>query len=246
MSNTNSIGFNRGMHLRNICKWVLGLLFACIVIWPNQLSAESKTKDLQLDEVIRRVQETYASHCCFRATFDQLTVNTAMDLKDRFRGTMFVRKPSAIALDVESPEKQRVVMRGRAYTVYFEQDGSAVRGEVPPEINLDHFFGFFTNIGSINKNFSIQFGARTKDEIHGMIFLELSEKTSATSTYRILLGIDREKYTIRRAIIYDALGNYNRFDLSDISFLPSIPESVFQIAPAQHDVTIFPGATQDD
>jgi outer membrane lipoprotein carrier protein len=205
--------------------------------------AESKVPDL--DEIVRKVQEVYGRHCCFSAAFDQLTVNTAMDLKDRFQGTMYVRKPGAIALEVESPEKQKVVMRGRSYTVYFPQDGSAVRGEIPPEINVEHFFGFFANIGRIDKNFSVQFAAKAMDKDEMLFFLELSDKSNPAGTFRILLGVDSERYTIRRAIIYDALGNYNRFDLTDISFLSSIPDSRFQLAPASTDtISITPGESE--
>ena len=98
------------------------------------------------EEVIKKVQDVYSHHCCFRATFDQLTVNVSMDLKDRFEGIIQVKRPGMIALDVESPEKQKVVIKGKSYTVYFPQDGTASHGEVPPEMNVEHFFGFFANI----------------------------------------------------------------------------------------------------
>lgn len=183
------------------------------------------------DVLVRKVQDVYAPHCCFQAKFDQLTVNVAMDMKDRFKGVMYVRKPGSIALDVESPEKQQVVIRGRQYEVYFPADGNAARGEVPPEINLDHFFSFFANVGKLNVNFSVKFPPRAADESEKLFFLELLDKKNPAGTYRILLGIDSDRFTIRRAIIYDALGNYNRFDLSDITFMKAIPDSRFRISP---------------
>jgi outer membrane lipoprotein-sorting protein len=44
-------------------------------------------------------------------------------------------------------------------------------------------------------------------------------------------------FTIRRAVIYDALGNYNRFDLSDIKFMDFLPDSRFQVAPGKTEIT---------
>ena len=131
----------------------------------------------------------------------------------------------------QPPSDKKWVIRGRHYEVYFPADGNAARGEVPPEISLDHFFGFFANVGKLDVNFSVQFPPRAFDETEKLFFLELSDKKNPTSTYRILLGIDSDRFTIRRAIIYDALGNYNRFDLTDIQFLKSIPDSRFQITP---------------
>ena len=61
---------------------------------PTRWSAKSRT--------------LYAHHCCFQANFDQLTVNVAMDMKDRFKGVMYVKKPGSIVLDVAAPERQKV------------------------------------------------------------------------------------------------------------------------------------------
>lgn len=181
------------------------------------------------EKVVEKVKAVYSGHCCFHATFDQLTVNVAMDLRDRFQGVMYVKKPGLIALDVKAPEKQKVVIQGRAYTVYFPGDRSAVRGDVPPEVNLDHFFGFFANIGEMERNFSISFPDKAQSEEEGLIFLELQDKKNPKGTLRIVLGVDSKSYLVRRAIIYDALGNYNRFHLSDITLVDSIPDSQFRI-----------------
>ncbi len=194
--------------------------------WVAQCSAALSAK-----EVVKKVQDVYSRHCCFRANFNQLTVNVSMDLKDRFEGVIQVKRPGMIALDVDSPEKQKVVIKGKAYTVYFPQDGTASHGEVPPEMNVEHFFGFFANIGAMDKNFSIDFPAKSQDEAEKLIFLELTDRNNPGGTYRILLGVDMDTFTIRRAIIYDALGNYNRFDLAGITFLNSLPDSLFEVGP---------------
>ncbi len=186
---------------------------------------------LSAEEVAKKVKDVYSLHCCFRATFNQLTVNVSMDLKDRFEGIIQVKRPGMIVLDVESPEKQKVVIKGKAYTVYFPQDGTASHGEVPPEMNVEHFFGFFANIGALDRNFSIAFPAKSQDEAEKLIFLELTDLKNPGGTYRILLGVDMDLFTIRRAIIYDALGNYNRFELAGITFLNSLPDTLFEVGP---------------
>lgn len=182
-----------------------------------------------VEEAVSRVKALYSRHCCFQAFFNQLTVNVAMDLKDRFKGMMYVKKPGLLALKVEEPEKQQVVIRGSSYTVYFPEDGNAVKGEMPPDINVEHFFGFFADVGNMDRNFSITSPNKYYSKEDGLIFLELRNREKPQSTYRIVLGIDVKKYTIRRAIIYDALGNYNRFDLSRIRLLDSLPDSLFEI-----------------
>jgi outer membrane lipoprotein-sorting protein len=214
------------------------ILLFIVVVHPSLGVTDNDLPSL--DQVLRHVQEVYSKQCCFKASFDQLTVNTSMDLKDRFQGTMFVKKPASIALDVDAPEKQKVVMLGRSYTVFFQQDGTAVKGEVPAELNVEQFFGFFTNIGNLERNFSVQFPVKSIDKEEKLIFLELADKINPKNTYRILLGVDSERFTIRRAIIYDALGNYNRFDLTNITLLKSVPESVFHIGDARDQGVILP------
>jgi len=207
------------------------LLFMIFVPW-----GEGRCSTPDLGQVVRKIQAVYSQHCCFSARFDQLTVNVAMDMNDRFQGVMYVRKPGAIALDVQAPEKQKVVLKGRNYTVYFPEDGNAAHGEIPPEINVEHFFGFFANIGNLDKNFTIQFPPKSADEQERMIFLELNDIKSPQSSFRIILGVDSDRFIVRRAVIYDALGNYNRFDLFDVTFLKSIPDSVFKAAPGPAEI----------
>lgn len=189
-----------------------------------------------VDELVKRIQDVYSRQCCFRAAFDQVTVNVAMDMRDHFTGEMYVKRPDLIALDVQAPERQQVVLRGRAYAVYFPGDGTAVRGEVPPEMNVEHFFGFLANIGGLDKNFTISYPSKAMDESQHLYFLELTDPRSVTQTYRIVVGIDTRVSIIRRAIIYDALGNYNRFELSDITFSTDIPDSRFRIGPGARNL----------
>ncbi len=184
-------------------------------------------------KVVGKIQDVYNPSCCFTASFDQLTVNVAMDMRDRFQGQMYVRKPLDIALDVISPERQKVVMKGRSYVVYFYDDGSQVNGDVPPEINIENFFGFFTNISALDKNFKIELSPRQTEPEDKMIFLELTNTSNSQLGFKIVLGVDKKRFTINRAIIYDALGNYNRFDLFNITFLKSIPDSRFEIKSAR-------------
>jgi outer membrane lipoprotein-sorting protein len=191
----------------------------------------SQNKPADADALVKKIQKVYSGRCCFRAHFDQVTVNVAMDMQDKFSGTMFVKKPGMIALEVQSPEKQEVIVRGRHYSVFFPEEGNASTGEIPPEMNVEKFFGFFANIGSMAKNFFITVPSKSKDPAEKLYFLELADLKNPKSLYNILLGIDMKNFTVRRAIIYDALGNYNRFDLSDITFPDSLPDSLFQMAP---------------
>jgi outer membrane lipoprotein-sorting protein len=200
-------------------------LLILLLIFPTSLYAAN---DKVSDELIKRVQQTYSTHNCFKAYFDQLTVNVAMDITDKFQGVMYVQKPGMIVLDVDEPERQKVVIQGRSYTVYFPNEGSASTGEVPPELNIEHFFGFFANIGSMSDNFSFSEPSKRQELADDLVFLELTDKKHQRSDYSIIIGVDKTDHTIRRAIIYDALGNYNRFDLKGIKFLDSLPESVFQ------------------
>ncbi|MGC8660227.1 MAG: LolA family protein [Desulfomonilaceae bacterium] len=210
-------------------KWSLILFFGLGL--ALNISRPVIGEALDVKNIVRKIQNVYNPGCCFTASFDQLTVNVAMDMRDRFQGRMYVRKPLDIALDVVSPERQKVVLKGRNYTVYFYDDGSQVNGEVPPEINIENFFGFFTNIAELDKNFTIELSSRQTEPTDTMIFLELTNTSNAQTGFKIVLGVDKKRFTIDRAIIYDALGNYNRFDLFNITFLKSIPDSTFEIRP---------------
>jgi outer membrane lipoprotein-sorting protein len=202
-----------------------------LIIIPNAVSVPcGHCQDVpSVSEIVERVKGVYEDTCCFQARFDQLTVNVAMDLKDRFRGTIYVRKPASIALEVSYPEKQKVALKGRSYTVYFPRDGSAVTGEIPPDINIENFFGFFANIRDMDRDFEVSFPSKKQSERENLYFLQLIDTRNRGGAHRVTLGIDRESYVIRRALISDALGNYNRFDLSGTVFRSSLPDTIFTI-----------------
>jgi len=209
-------------------------------VWLWAIPAATQDRLPPPEQVLESVKNAYAGHCCFKATFDQVTVNVAMDLKDRFRGAMSVKKPGLISLDVDWPEKQKVALKGRSYAVYFPADGSAVRGEVPPDLNVEHFFGFFSNIEEVDRRFIASYPARAQNEDDTLIMLELTDRKDKKTAFRIVIGIDRSDHTIRRAIIYDALGNYNRFDLSAIEFVSSLPDKEFEISYGSQEVVMPP------
>ena len=81
----------------------------------------------------------------------------------------------------------------------------------------------------MDQAFSIAFPSKAVSESEHLYFLELSNKNNPASTFRVVLGVDMNDFTIKTARIYDALGNYNRFDLTDIKFLDSIPEWRFEM-----------------
>ncbi|MGC8905944.1 MAG: LolA family protein [Desulfomonilaceae bacterium] len=225
--------FKNEKHVISNSLWLSVALWAVICGAPTLCLPQSS--GLSLNDVVARMRNVYSKQCCFKASFDQLTVNVSMDMRDKFQGTMYVRRPSSIALDVETPEKQKVVVQGKSYAVYFPQDGSVVRGDVPPEMNVEQFFGFFADIAGIDRRFDMNFPEKAVDTMENLIFLELTDKTTEQPTYRILLGVDAKAFTVRRAVIYDALGNYNRFDLSNVTFLSSLPDSRFSInVPGSH------------
>lgn len=207
----------------------LSCLILVLVLAQAALCTAQRTP-LPVHEVVKKVQELYSRQCCFKAEFDQVTVNVAMDLKDRFKGTMFIKSPGLMALEVTSPEKQRVIIKGRSYSVYLPGEKSVVHGEVPPEMNIEHFFGFLSNIGDLNRNFTIGYPSKPQERDENLWLLELTDRENKEGTYRIVVGVDTRTYVIRRAVIYDALGNYNRFELSNVVFLKFLPEGLFEFS----------------
>ena len=149
-------------------RHVYGIVLLLVLV--TEIPGFSENPPSNPDELVKNIQAVYSQRCCFKAHFDQLTVNVSMDLTDKFAGTMYVKKPGKISLDVQSPEKQNVVVQGGSYTVFFPEEGTASSGEIPPEMNVEHFFGFFANIGNMGKHFSITFPAKSQDAADKLFF----------------------------------------------------------------------------
>jgi outer membrane lipoprotein-sorting protein len=179
--------------------------------------------------IVAKLKKAYAGRCCFQGDFDQLTVNVSMDMKDHFTGVIYVKKPNLISMEVETPEKQKVIITGNEYTVYFHAEGNVAQGRIPPDMNLEYFFSFLADMAHVDEHFNATVPAPNPERPSELVFLELLQKGKPQSSYRILLGLDPSRFFVRRAVIYDALGNYNRFDLSNLTFPDDIPDSRFRI-----------------
>lgn len=179
--------------------------------------------------IVAKLKRAYEGKCCFQGDFDQLTVNVSMDMKDHFTGVMYVKKPNLISMEVETPERQKLVMTGVEYIVFFPADGAVAQGRIPPDMNLEHFFSFLADMSNVDEHFNATVPAPNPERPSELLFLELAQKGKPQSSYRILLGLDPQRFIVRRAVVYDALGNYNRFDLTNLTFPDDIPDSRFKI-----------------
>jgi outer membrane lipoprotein-sorting protein len=217
-----------------VCACVAAVFFsrACLAVGGVGFEDRPQAPRADAAPIVAKLKNAYAGRCCFQANFDQVTVNISMDMKDHFTGMIYVKKPNLIAMEVETPEKQKVIIRGAEYTVFFPAEGNVSEGRIPPDMNMEHFFSFLADMSTLDERFEASVPQADPQRHAEFVFLELLQKGKPQSSYRILLGLDPKRFFIRRAVIYDALGNYNRFDLSNLTFPDDIPDARFTLGSA--------------
>ncbi len=164
---------------------------------------------------LTKVQLRFSKVQDFTAMFKQETFQVIANKTVHFDGKVSYKRDAGVRMDVTSPQKQILILKGQTVLVILPEEGTSQVQEIPNEIAAQNILGFFTGLNSIEEHYTVQ----SADD-----HLVLMPKTG-TGSISVWVNPDN---LIERILLKDAMGNTSDISLSSYRFNKGISDELFQ------------------
>ncbi|MBN1636641.1 MAG: outer membrane lipoprotein carrier protein LolA [Deltaproteobacteria bacterium] len=186
-------------------KWKHSLFLSIFIL----LSAQPLLADKLLD-----VQRSYEQHPRFTVEFYQDTYQSIVNKQIHFTGKVSYKRGVGVRMDVYTPQKQIIILKGDTVWIYLPDEGTSSVQEIPKEIATQNILAFFSGIGNLSENYSIQ---------DNNDFFTMTPKNGTGS---IRVWLDDENF-LKRIQVNDATGNQSDVHLLQYTFNASMENDLF-------------------
>ena len=186
-------------------KWKNSILLLLAVMLPaGELAAVD----------VRAVQQRYARHQDFQASFSQQSFQVLVNREITFTGTVAYKKPDRARMDVSTPQRQIITLKGGTVTVTLPDEGTQAIQEVPKEIASQNILAFIAGLANIDQDYTVK-----QAEDHLVL-------TPKNGTGAINIWIDGDNL-VKRVALTDAMGNRSDIRLKDYRFDVGLKDELF-------------------
>jgi outer membrane lipoprotein carrier protein len=205
-----------------LLRQLLGGVAVLLVLAP----ALSRAEDLTLNEVILRIQETYQKINSLQAEFHQENLDSFSRHKQRFSGKLYLKKPNMIRMEVNFPQKQKIIINEEEVWIYILEDNQAIVSEVSPDLRT--IFSFLLGGEELNKFYQVRFARPKSRDEKGNYLLHVEEKVTPKAKFdKILLTIREKDFYIIQVSLFDLSGGGTQFEIRKIKVNKKLGGSFF-------------------
>jgi len=181
-----------------------------------------------LDQVVERLERTYAAAADLTAAFRQTSTIAAAGQVQQATGTVAVKRPGKMRWDYLEPEPRLFVTDGKRFWAYSPEDKQVLVREVGGALG-ETPLAFLMGAGSLRQEFEVR-GVRHA-AAGKTALLDLRPHRPDGAVGRLLLEVDLATSLIAQATIFDAVGNTIVLTLSDQKLNAGVPDSRFTFVP---------------
>ena len=198
----------------------------------------------QLSEVVRTLEQGYATLNDLQADFSQKSVLKSMRREEKGGGELFIKKGSGkdsmFRFNYTRP-KQQIVSNGKTVWYYLPDQKQVMVMELAQlfEAGNGIAMNYLAGMGQVSKDFSISFAAEARDK-NGDYQLELVPNRKSPAMSKLLLGIDGDAvesylakgrpvtpFPIVSSTVIDQIGNSTRMEFSNVRTNRGVSSSQF-------------------
>ncbi|HVQ74897.1 MAG TPA: outer membrane lipoprotein carrier protein LolA [Candidatus Binatia bacterium] len=192
---------------------------------PAGASAQS------LDEIVARVESTYARMQDLRADFSQVSHNQSLGQDIRAEGTVFLKRGGKMRWEYRSPSPQQIVSDGTFLWVYTPELNQVNKGDAPRAL-AGPAGSFLAGLGKLREEFDVRFlNPAIRTDASGRPVLDLTPKAPTPFMARLVLTVDPKDAVVRQAVIHDQLGNTVTMTFDKVATNTGLADSVFAFTP---------------
>lgn len=192
----------------------------------ERLSAQAEEKPI--DDIVASIQERYKPIHSIESNFIQKNFIAPLNQFRKFQGKLFLQRPSLFAMEVTSPECQRLVFDGKFFWIYTASNNQALKNPVAPEFLHHPLISLLTTMEDLKRHFHISL-AKTNGSFDYSLTLTLKHLTSDIREVQLTVG--KNDFQIKELTFKYDSGNYTQLALVDTKENPSIAPEHFQFLP---------------
>jgi outer membrane lipoprotein carrier protein len=195
-------------------------------LWTAPLAAAPSLEEAvsSLEAAHRRVQD-------LRASFQQAAFNRAMNQTVEARGTLYLKKPGRLRWEYVTPTPQELVSDGKTLWVY-TPELKQVNVASAPEALAGPAGSFLHGLGQVREHFQARFlNPAQPTDTDGNVVLDLAPRQPQPLMARLILSVDPRSWLVRKAVIYDELGNTVTVRFGEPSVNAGLADGLFVFVP---------------
>jgi len=200
-------------------------LLLLLVLAPAPAHAQS------LDEVVNGVEATYGKITDLRAEFAQIARNKSLGQDIKAEGIVYLKKGGKMRWEYSEPTKQEIVSDGKRLWVY-TPELKQVNVSDAPEALAGPAGSFLQGLGEVREHFQARFlNPAQPSDPEGNVVLDLTPKQPRPLLSRLILTVDPKSWLVRKAVVYDELGNTVTVRFVELLVNSGLADTLFVFVP---------------
>jgi outer membrane lipoprotein carrier protein len=192
-----------------------------------------------LDEAVQRLEGTYKGIRELKADFHQSAFNRTLSQTLEAKGTLYLRKPGKLRWEYTTPTPQEIVSDGKQLWVY-TPELKQVNVSAAPQALAGPAGTFLQGLGQVREQFHVRFlNPAQPADADGLVVLDLTPKQPEPLLARLVLAVDPRSWLVKKAVLYDELGNTVTVRFGEVAVNPNLPDRLFVFTPPP-GVTVVP------
>ncbi len=168
-------------------------------------------------ESLKNIQNFYKKYEDFTVNFTQDTYQSLVNKTVHFTGKVSYKRHTGVRMDVSSPQRQVIILKGQTVMVHLPEEGTTQTQELPPEMATQNVLGFFSGLDTIGEGYEI----KESDEA---LFLYPKGGSGHITVWT------ERSHAIKRILLKDATGNQSDIRLKGYRFDTGVSSELFRLA----------------
>lgn len=167
-------------------------------------------------ESLKNIQNFYKKYEDFTVNFTQDTYQSLVNKTVHFTGKVSYKRNTGVRMDVSSPQRQVIILKGQTVMVHLPEEGTTQTQELPPEMATQNVLGFFSGLDTIGEGYEI----KESDEA---LFLYPKGGSGHITVWT------ERSHAIKRILLKDATGNQSDIRLKGYRFDTGVSSELFRL-----------------
>ncbi|RJQ46759.1 MAG: outer membrane lipoprotein carrier protein LolA [Nitrospiraceae bacterium] len=200
-------------------------LFLLFLLFTINCSLIPSVYAATVEEIVKDIQSRLSDINDIKGTFTQTSYLKDLEKTETYSGTFYIKKPSGIMWEYNTPRDEKVIINGTDTWIYRESQKQAIRTKLSKESYSQVPIALLNSLGNLSVEFNIML------EAHDVLNLRPKQKMGFMQ--EIILKTVPENFPIKTLKVLDTYGNLITIEIRDIKTNLGLKDSLFTFTPPQ-------------